>query len=600
MSDFHTRQSSLDRALLDPAQHVHFAQGMVLGTDDFNQEFAWLSGRDRWAMRAAIGYGTVTGLRVSFGQNGSSWEVRVGPGVAVTPAGHLVRVAREQCADLAAWIDAHPEALSLVTQPDGGVATVRLRVMLNYRECLTDPVPVAGDACRTEEDSLQPSRVTDDFTLELAREDADPPTPREEDAVRWLVAWLRDRIELAGTSDSPDRLEGFLGELREEACSTEAPRRGDPVVSNTTPEGDDRETPPSEVSYRLSQEDAARFVREALRVWVVELRERWHRDRFPLRHGPRPTDQRPIDEPVLLAVLRVPLARDGEEPWMLHQNAALTVAGPDPAPLRLVVDESSRPWLLHLRMLQELVLQQMHLLPPPGDSVVAETAWGQESAVGGATAYSRADHTHGTPTPTGDVTADDSGELRVRAIQHHAVSTQPPESGDVLVWTPASQEGEEQGDAWVPTRHGNLSVHGDVTGSLDATSVVALQGRAVADEDPDANDLLAWQGTEGAEAWRPFDRGALPLGNGDLGDVVGTLREPRVQGLQNRLVASTAPGDGQVLTFRGGMWQPEAPTVSATLEGDVVTEETEGGTRTRVVALQGGPLAVGNPPPAPD
>ena len=31
----------------DPSKHVNFTLGMVLGVDDFTQEFAYLSGRER-------------------------------------------------------------------------------------------------------------------------------------------------------------------------------------------------------------------------------------------------------------------------------------------------------------------------------------------------------------------------------------------------------------------------------------------------------------------------------------------------------------------------------------------------------------------------
>ena len=32
----------------DPAKHVNYNLGMVLGVDDFTQEFAYLSERDQW------------------------------------------------------------------------------------------------------------------------------------------------------------------------------------------------------------------------------------------------------------------------------------------------------------------------------------------------------------------------------------------------------------------------------------------------------------------------------------------------------------------------------------------------------------------------
>ena len=38
--------NELGTPTFDPSQHVNFAKGMVLGVDDFSQEFAYLAGRD--------------------------------------------------------------------------------------------------------------------------------------------------------------------------------------------------------------------------------------------------------------------------------------------------------------------------------------------------------------------------------------------------------------------------------------------------------------------------------------------------------------------------------------------------------------------------
>jgi len=82
----------------DESRHVNYTLGMVLGVDDFTQEYAYLSGHDRWLAREAIGYGTVSGLqvRIATGQQGT--EVSVSPGVALTPRGEIVRICDEQCA----------------------------------------------------------------------------------------------------------------------------------------------------------------------------------------------------------------------------------------------------------------------------------------------------------------------------------------------------------------------------------------------------------------------------------------------------------------------------------------------------------------------
>src|SRR5258708_7080414 len=89
---------------LSPSKHVNYTQGMVLGVDDFMQEFAFHNGRNEWLLRDLIGYGTASGLRVSYDETAGKHEVRVSTGNAVSPRGQMIRVCSDQCADLAAWL----------------------------------------------------------------------------------------------------------------------------------------------------------------------------------------------------------------------------------------------------------------------------------------------------------------------------------------------------------------------------------------------------------------------------------------------------------------------------------------------------------------
>ena len=80
-------------AAADLSKHVNFVPGMVLGVDDFTQEFAYLSGRDQWLARDLIGYGTVRGLNVTVDVDASKGpRVVVEPGVAVSPRGQMICV----------------------------------------------------------------------------------------------------------------------------------------------------------------------------------------------------------------------------------------------------------------------------------------------------------------------------------------------------------------------------------------------------------------------------------------------------------------------------------------------------------------------------
>src|SRR5436189_3693569 len=97
MKTFMPRVSPAD-ATPDPSKHVNYTLGMVLGVDDFKQEFAYLSGRDRWLARDLIGYGTVWGLDVRLEPSAGGVRGHVPPGTAPGPAGPLIRVGSGQCA----------------------------------------------------------------------------------------------------------------------------------------------------------------------------------------------------------------------------------------------------------------------------------------------------------------------------------------------------------------------------------------------------------------------------------------------------------------------------------------------------------------------
>ena len=332
MSGFGPSSTSAKRAAADPTKHVNYVLGMVLGVDDFIQDFAYQSERDRWQMRDLIGYGTAWGLAVTTGTGTRSPEVRVSPGAALSPRGQLVRVTPAQCASLNDWLKAQGTA---ITPNEDEV--VRVWVVLSYRECLTDPVPVPGEPCRSEDDAMAPSRVTDDFKLELRL--TPPQEPTEEQAVRDLVRWLRTHIVPMG-EDTP------AAELKTEAEFLTALRAAVVPPSPLGPETDWLDDASAPMKVPAAQVEG--YLRAALRVWVTELRALWR----PHWLGEAQGCQQPVSaEPdsdvdcVLLAAVDVHVSKElGSPDWVVKEEA----------PLPVIEDE--RPYLLHLRLLQEWAL----------------------------------------------------------------------------------------------------------------------------------------------------------------------------------------------------------------------------------------------------
>ncbi|MEO8596168.1 MAG: hypothetical protein ABI759_22810 [Candidatus Solibacter sp.] len=129
------------------------------------------------------------------------------------------------------------------------------------------------------------------------------------------------------------------------------------------------------------------------------------------------------------------------------------------------------------------------------------------------------------------------------------------------------------------------SLAGDVGGTITGTTVTRLQSRPVSSATPLTGQVLVWDGAQ----WAPqasagglasiFGRtGAVTAQVGDYsfaqlsgviataqlpsagGDLSGALATPTVAKLQGRTVSSSAPASGNVLTWNGSQWVPQAPT----------------------------------------
>jgi hypothetical protein len=78
----------------DPHKRVNFVHGFVLGADDLTQESTFLANRSESIARDVIGYGTVSGLRVTRELLPGGAGLVVGSGLALSPRGRPRRVAR--------------------------------------------------------------------------------------------------------------------------------------------------------------------------------------------------------------------------------------------------------------------------------------------------------------------------------------------------------------------------------------------------------------------------------------------------------------------------------------------------------------------------
>ena len=323
-----------DVAPPDPTKHVKYTLGMVLGVDDFTQEFAYVSGRTRRVVADLLGYGVSCGLRVTIDTDPDQGpRVNVAPGEAVTPSGQLVCVTPAQCAFVNEWLRANRDEVERTMSPPA--AALPLYVVACYRECATDDVPIPGEPCRSEDELMAPSRTQDDFALELRLK---PPPPGEQATLRAFCRWLADIPVTASAGAGPD---AFLGDLRA-ALDLGS---GSPPSSPPTPEWFLTSPPPPGVE--IPESDAAAYFDAALLFWTSDLRPLARGDFDGAECGCGGTMGPSTDaDCVLLAELAVPIVIDAISGELVADTTPIAI------------DELSRPTLASLSYLQELALAQ--------------------------------------------------------------------------------------------------------------------------------------------------------------------------------------------------------------------------------------------------
>lgn len=307
-------------AVVDSSRHVNFTNGMVLGADDYIQEFAYHAARDQWICREALGTGTLCGLAVDVEADGDKGpRIRVSPGSAVAPSGQLICVGREQCGSLNGWLADSTNAAK-VTALAAGLSpptALDLTLFLNlcYTDCAVAPVPIPGEPCRSADALMQPSRIADDYILNFS---FTAPPMAEVEAVALLDGFI------AGLADDPT---GGTDATTLAQLAARARLQLALALGATETVSNPADLDPIQVNPDLRPA----LLLAIRRLWVTRLR--------PLVMAQAcGAAADPSSNCVLLAVLSVPVVKVGSV-WEVK-------AGATPSDVLVSIDESRRPLLL--------------------------------------------------------------------------------------------------------------------------------------------------------------------------------------------------------------------------------------------------------------
>lgn len=332
---------------LDPLKRVNYTFGLVLGVEEFVQTDTYFLAKHHVENRLLHGYGTVCGLNVAA-LTSPAVELQVTPGWALNPRGQEIKVPELMCVQVNNWLAANLASLQAALLTTAAPPTLNLCVVLCARECKTDTVPIPGEPCMTQANSMAPSRIADSFELMLCLDySASPPvssppstTPgglctrpeQLEDAAIRALASLLSEFEVSSTGP-------FLSaqQVEQLVLSLAVPVTSPPISS-----------PPAGPPYLIDAPDAAELRRTALRTWITQVRPS-----ICSTQGAGPCCP-PPEKCVLLAEVAVSLTGGASE-WIATS---------------LSVNDSLRPFLVPTRVLQEILLTGS-----TGTAVTATTAY---------------------------------------------------------------------------------------------------------------------------------------------------------------------------------------------------------------------------------
>ncbi|MFM2410174.1 MAG: hypothetical protein RL481_1002 [Pseudomonadota bacterium] len=164
------------------AERVNYATGVMLQADDFEAEQTYHRGRMAMLMRHMLGFGTLSGLKVTSlkGEN-NQLELRVEPGIAVDRYGRMIEVPSPQCIQVGRWFaNQSQKRLSISTHNKSRTSfdkAVVADVFLSAHPCGRGKTPSFASGPFDALDALVAARVAENPRLEMVLRSEGNPDP---------------------------------------------------------------------------------------------------------------------------------------------------------------------------------------------------------------------------------------------------------------------------------------------------------------------------------------------------------------------------------------------------------------------------------------
>jgi hypothetical protein len=165
-----------------PPERVNYATGVLLDAQDFRDEQTYHRGRLAAALKALVGFGTLSGLRVvPPAANDAELELHVNPGLALDRYGRLIEIDAPQCIKLTRWFNAQgTPALRAAIQRKPRVTldvAVVVDVFMAAADCARGKTPAFATGPFEALDAVVPARLAEQAKLELVPRAEGPPDP---------------------------------------------------------------------------------------------------------------------------------------------------------------------------------------------------------------------------------------------------------------------------------------------------------------------------------------------------------------------------------------------------------------------------------------